>query len=95
MSPIRNRHSPGNHGLGQDPVAELRFQSGRRHELDLASDAGTQFPLQADELEQPDRPIELYEQIDVAVRSPFIARERAEQRQLRDSEALQERPGFA
>ena len=48
MSSTRNRHSlGGKHRLGKDPISQLRLQRGTGYELDLSSDALTEFPLQA------------------------------------------------
>jgi hypothetical protein len=68
MSSTRSRHSlGGKHRLGEDPIAELRFECGTGHELDPSSNALAQLALQAHELEDPDRPGELDEHVDVAL----------------------------
>jgi hypothetical protein len=47
--------------------------------------------LEPDEFEQANRPIELNEEIDIAVLATFVAGERAKQRQTSDTEPVQQR----
>src|SRR5947207_3894218 len=81
----------GNHCLCEDPVAELRLEGGGRHELDATADSIAELTLQSHELEQPDRPIEFHQQIDVAVIPTLIACKRTEQRNASDTKSLQQR----
>jgi hypothetical protein len=93
MSWMRRRHSlGGKNRLVQDAVAELRLEGCRRHEIDGMANEFSQAPLKPDKLEETDRPIELDEQIHIAVRSSFITSEGTEERQTGDTERVQERP---
>src|SRR5438874_1126398 len=93
MSSTRSRQSlGGNHRLAQNLVAKLGLERGGCHEIDAVSDDIGKRSLQANELEQADRAAELHEQIHVTIVSAFVASERAEQRQARDTERVEGRP---
>jgi len=53
------------------------------------------LPLKADELEEANRAVELYEQINIAVLASLVPGERPEQREADDAEGLQGRAALA
>ena len=69
MSETRRRQSPGGtNGLREDGVLQLRPESTAGHEIDAAPEHRLELLLDVEEAEEADGPIELDEQIDVAVR---------------------------
>lgn len=87
MSPTRDRQLlGGTDRLGEDALAELGAKAAPGDEIDLASQEGLQTILQVEELEEPSRPIELHQEIDVAAGTCLIACDRAEDGERRDPE---------
>src|SRR5574340_1184471 len=80
MSSMRRRHSlGGTDGLAEDPFAELRLHGLPHHQVDAAAEDLLQPALDPEEVEQPDRTVELHQQIHVAARASLTASDRAEE----------------
>lgn len=74
MSSMRRRHSlGGTDRLAEDAVAELRLHGFSHDQVDAATEDLLQTPLNPEEVEESDGPLELDEEIHVAVRRGFAA----------------------
>jgi len=85
---MRRRHSlGGTDGLGEDTIAQLALHGITHDQVDAAAQYFLQPPLNPKEVEETDGPVELDEQIDVAVRAGFPPRHRSEQVERTHAEA--------
>ncbi len=76
---MRRRHSlGGTDSLAEDPVAELRLHGLPHDQVHAAAEDLFQPPLYPEEVEQPDGPVEVDEQVHVAVRRGISAGYRTE-----------------
>jgi hypothetical protein len=92
MSSIRLRQCLRDmHRLCQDAGTEARLQALGRAQIDGTPEQRLEVVLKLQEREEPDRPVKLHQEIDVAARTRLVARHRPEQGQPRHSEALMER----
>ena len=90
MSETRRRqYSGGTNGLREDGVLQLRPESTAGHEIDAAPEHRLELLLDVEEAEEADGPIELDEQIDVAVRPGSVARDRAKEGERPDPDRSQ------
>src|SRR6266702_4180426 len=90
MSSTRSLHSlRGTHSLAEYPLAELRLDSVAHDEVHAAAEELFERPLHAEEVEEPDRPIELDEQVHIAARPRVTASDRTEDLQREHPERLQ------
>src|SRR5437868_5540196 len=88
-SSTRTSQLRGIHRLREDLLAELTLEAAAWDEIDPRAEHLRQPVPYALELEQADRPGELDEQVDVAVRTFLAARDRTEQRDGCEPEAPQ------
>src|SRR5712691_4706348 len=86
MSAARRRQSllGGTDGLREDDVLQLWSESTAGHEIDSATEHRRELLLDVEEAEETDGPIELDEQIDVAVRPGSVARDRTKEKERPD-----------
>src|SRR5207244_2441843 len=77
MSWTLTRQLRGKHdlGLGEDRVAEQGLDRVAGHEVDGSSEPRCKPVSERDELEEPDGPLELDEEVDVARRPRFVPRD--------------------
>jgi len=80
MSPQRRGISDrsGIRNLGGYLLTDTQFKSIRRHQVDGSIEAKREVLFEFDEGEEPDRPGELDEDVDVACLGPLAAYDRAE-----------------
>src|SRR6266508_3677018 len=79
MSSMRRCHSlGGTDSLAEDPVAELRLHRLPHDQDHAAAEDLFQPPLNPEEVEETDRPVEVDEQVHVAVRCGLAAGYRTE-----------------
>lgn len=71
---MRRRHSlGGTDSLAEDPVAELRLHGVPHDEIHAAAEDLFQPAMNPEEVEEPDRPVELDKQVNIAVRRGLAA----------------------
>lgn len=89
MSPQRRRMSErsGIRNLGGHPVTDHRFKGVGCHQVDGGAERSREELLELDKREEPDRPGELDENIDIACLGLFTACERAEDTDPADGES--------
>src|SRR6266508_7000728 len=89
MSSMRSFHSgDGKYGLLQDSATELSLQHGRFHQVHGTVQDALKEVFQTDELKQATGSAEFHEEVDVALRTSFVPRHRAEDRERLHPELL-------
>ncbi len=77
---MRSRHAlGGTNRLGEDPLAQLRSHGIAHYQVHAGAQDFLQSVLDAEEVEEPDRPVEFDEEIDIAAGFRLPAGYRTEQ----------------